>query len=476
MHFTVALAFAYILIQLSQQLGLSFYLGWIGALSLFALPVYLFVFLRDAGYLPKGSKYWTVWIGVFVAYPILLLFLKIDVNTLGLTYLNNLDIDGKHSYSYLAMCYIVIELLFKINTENSKEGKESSWLQSNKGMRLTIVIVGLLCLFMLLTNNYLPSILQDSGGFMIALQYIFYFVQLFIIYISYYLYYYVHHHFLYSGLLRDKGFIAYALGIGLVILLVVPIHNYLISFLPVVDDLKLHPMGLVDNLFDDFNYSLAIIVLVFSFPVIVTIEWYKQANTLAELEQAKSKTELDLLRQQINPHFFFNTLNNLYAMSLTQEEDTPDTILQLSELMRYVIYKGKESEVLLSEEIKYINDYIDLEMIRIHKDVDLKFDIDVDNRNIKIPPLLFVILIENAFKHGIAPSGNKSFLYISLENDKGVLKFVCENSLEEKGSNSDKGIGLDNLKKRLSILYPDRHDLILLEDQNTFKASLNIEL
>ena len=139
-------------------------------------------------------------------------------------------------------------------------------------------------------------------------------------------------------------------------------------------------------------------------PIILTVQWFKQSNEIADLEREKSATELNLLKQQINPDIFINTLNNLYALSLTKDEKTPEVILQLSELMRYVIKRGKEEVVPILEEIKYIEDYVWLQNIRLHKKLDFSFEKNIDDLSLKIPPLLFINLVENAFKHGIEPA------------------------------------------------------------------------
>lgn len=238
----------------------------------------------------------------------------------------------------------------------------------------------------------------------------------------------------------------------------------------------MHTIGLMPYVFDDFNFGLPILVLLGSFPLIVIIEWYQQANALAELEKQQAKTELNLLRQQINPHFFFNTLNNLYSMSLTNDKATPETIMQLSELMRYVIYKGKEEQVELREEVKYIKDYVNLQMIRVFKKVDLKLDFDIASEQVMVPPLLFIVLVENAIKHGIEPAGSESLLHITLRESAGVILFECINSIEIEPVSESKGIGLENLQKRLQILYPDTHVLALEKNDNTFRATLNITL
>ena len=216
-------------------------------------------------------------------------------------------------------------------------------------------------------------------------------------------------------------------------------------------------------------------ILIISAPVIILFEWMKQSKEIASLEKEKSETELNLLKQQINPHFFFNTLNNLYSLSLTKDEQTPEVVLQLSELMRYVIYKGKEKEVPLAEEVKYIEDYIQLQQIRLAKNLDYKFEKSIEDESIQVPPLLFINLIENAFKHGIEPAEGDCFLQLSMKSTKSGLSFTCENSFEEREVD-EAGTGLKNLRRRLELLFPDNHELEVKESENTYKVNLEISL
>ncbi len=213
--------------------------------------------------------------------------------------------------------------------------------------------------------------------------------------------------------------------------------------------------------------------MIVSVPVIVAMQWFEQNSQIANLEKEKSATELNLLKQQINPHFFFNTLNNLYALSIVKDKQTPEVIMQLSELMRYVIYKGKEETVLLKEEIKYIEDYIQLQQIRLHKQLDFKFDKAITDEELRIPPLLFITFVENAFKHGIEPAENDCFLHLSLKSDGQQLVFICTNSLEEK-NNAPAGIGLQNLKRRMALRFPNQQEIVVEEKDNHFKATLRI--
>ncbi len=179
------------------------------------------------------------------------------------------------------------------------------------------------------------------------------------------------------------------------------------------------------------------------------------------------RSELDLLKQQLNPHFFFNTLNNLYALSLQQSRQTPESILQLSELMRYVIYKGQEAAVNIREEIKYVEGYMELQQIRLKKPLDLQFTQEISDDAPVIPPMLLIVFVENAFKHGWNPAEDAARLHLHLTCNARQLTFSCENSFEGE-TTSNTGIGLSNLQKRLALLYPGRHVLKTAVKNHTF--------
>ena len=140
-----------------------------------------------------------------------------------------------------------------------------------------------------------------------------------------------------------------------------------------------------------------------------------------------------------------------------------------------MIYKGKEETVQLKEEIRYIEDYIQLQQIRLHKKLDFKFEKDVDDEQLPIPPLLFITFVENAFKHGIEPAENDCFLHLSLKSDRQQLVFSCENSIEEKNMEPT-GIGLKNLRRRMVLRFPDAHNLTTKEGENTYKTNLTLSL
>lgn len=195
-----------------------------------------------------------------------------------------------------------------------------------------------------------------------------------------------------------------------------------------------------------------------------------------EMEKEKLNAELALLKNQVSPHFFFNTLNNIYSLIGINAEDSQKAVLKLSKLMRYLLYETEHGDTKLVNEIDFMKNYIDLMKLRMSEKVSLTADFPEGNENVTIPPLLFVPFIENAFKHGIS-ARDRSFISISLSVLSGVLTFDCRNSIARKRpSEKQPGIGLGNVRKRLALLFPGRHDLIIEEKDNEFRVHLEIKL
>lgn len=217
----------------------------------------------------------------------------------------------------------------------------------------------------------------------------------------------------------------------------------------------------------------AILIMMISLPVLLAIQWARQNSLIMTLQHEKSVAELDLLKQQLHPHFFFNTLNNLYSLSLARSDRAPESILQLSELMRYVVHKAKEPFVKIGDEIGYLQNYFQLQQIRLRKDHDIQLQLDIEDDNFEIAPLLLIIFVENAFKHGIEPADEKGFLLASLKVSSGKLFFSCQNSFGETFDRQE-GIGLNNLKKRLNLIYPGRHQLLIKNNENVFEVTLEV--
>ena len=204
----------------------------------------------------------------------------------------------------------------------------------------------------------------------------------------------------------------------------------------------------------------------------------KMGKMQEEMEKAKLNAELALLKNQISPHFFFNTLNNIYSLIGRNNEDSKNAVIKLSKLMRYVLNQSGQDNKLLSDEIEFMNNYIDLMKLRIGAKTRLKVNFPTEYKDLMIPHLLFVSLIENAFKYGISVQ-EESYVYISLECGENNILFKCENGLPESNNGTiftSPGIGLENLKKRLSLLYPDRHELEINRTKNKFEVNLIIQL
>ena len=196
-----------------------------------------------------------------------------------------------------------------------------------------------------------------------------------------------------------------------------------------------------------------------------------------DAEKEKLNTELAFLKNQINPHFFFNTLNNIYSLVQINVDDGQKAILQLSKLMRYLLYETEKGDKRLSEEIAFMKTYIELMKLRLSDKVEVSVEFPENYTDVMIPPLLFLPYIENAFKHGISYR-RSSFIKILMKIDSGVIKFECSNSIgkTEDAQKSLPGIGLENARKRLAILFPEKHEMRVTETETTYSMGLSIQI
>ena len=183
--------------------------------------------------------------------------------------------------------------------------------------------------------------------------------------------------------------------------------------------------------------------------------------------------ELNYLKMQIHPHFMFNTLNTLYGFALKKADETPEMILKLSNLLDYLLYQADKPEVDLKEEIAHIQDYIALERLRFNDSLTVNFSTEFIKDDQKVAPMLLLPFVENSFKHGTIING-KLIIDINLESTPNCLTFSVENSAGDSESYK-KGIGLDNIKKRLELLYPNKHTLSVNADANSYKTQLVLE-
>jgi two-component system, LytTR family, sensor kinase len=227
-----------------------------------------------------------------------------------------------------------------------------------------------------------------------------------------------------------------------------------------------------------FNYMFTSLFLVFFSVGMRVLERHSQTEKLQkELEKEKLNSELAFLKNQISPHFFFNTLNNIYSLIGINAEDSQKAVLKLSKLMRYLLYDSEHGNTKLSNEIDFMNNYIDLMKLRVSSKIKLSISFPQSYEDINIPPLIFIPFIENAFKHGISYR-EKSFIDISMTTDKESVKFRSINSLVKIGEEIEtgqSGIGLENVTKRLNLLFPGKHELKINKSETEFEVLLKIK-
>lgn len=197
-------------------------------------------------------------------------------------------------------------------------------------------------------------------------------------------------------------------------------------------------------------------------------------NRLRKVEKEKMQSELSFLKAQINPHFLFNTLNSIYALAIKKSDQTADAVVQLSELMRYIISNANDDVIALDKEINYINNFVELQKTRLGNTVIINYKVEGNQYGKCITPLILISFIENAFKHGVNPNQDSEIkIQINIEEENLYL-FVSNNKV--KSNLSESGIGLQNTIERLSHLYPNTHELTIDDNPETYTVTLKIKV
>jgi len=226
-----------------------------------------------------------------------------------------------------------------------------------------------------------------------------------------------------------------------------------------------------------YNYFItAFLVTGFAVGLRSVEQSVKKEREIKELEKEKLDSELALLKNQVSPHFFFNTLNNIYSLIEVNQKDAQEAVLSLSKMMRYMLYESEQGNTKLSRELEFMKVYIDLMKLRINDKVKLTVDFPEKYDDIDIPPLLFIPFIENAFKHGVSFRKN-AFIRIGLFREGDHIRFTTVNSLnsvKNGAPEAESGIGLENVRKRLALLYPGRHELKITDDGMEYNVELKI--
>lgn len=205
-------------------------------------------------------------------------------------------------------------------------------------------------------------------------------------------------------------------------------------------------------------------------------DYRKLVESAQKLRIEKQEAELSYLKSQTNPHFLFNTLNNIYSLARDKSDLAPESVLRLSKILRFMLYETGGEYIAVEQELKIIDDYIALEKLRYDDSLSINFRYEIEDLRQQLPPLLLIPLVENAFKHGVSETRNQPFVDIHLSSDKKQLKFIIKNSSEQAGDGQVKeNIGLSNIRRQLELLYKD-YDLSFQHTDSMFTATLKINL
>jgi two-component system LytT family sensor kinase len=206
-----------------------------------------------------------------------------------------------------------------------------------------------------------------------------------------------------------------------------------------------------------------------------TVDWFSNERVQRDLENQRLSAELAFLKSQINPHFLFNSLNSIYSLAYQKSETTPEAILKLSEIMRYMLYECNDNKVDLTKEIQYLHNYIDLQKIRLGNKAFIDFKVEGNIDNQQIVPLLLIAFIENAFKHGVANNAVTPIRVLIDVND-AHLHFYMQNKKHTNNRDASGGIGLNNVRRRLNLLYPGKYNLEINDGEDTYTVELSLVL
>lgn len=222
--------------------------------------------------------------------------------------------------------------------------------------------------------------------------------------------------------------------------------------------------------------SIMLFIVIFTVLVKLSYQGISQFALIRKLENDHLRMELMVLKNQINPHFLFNTLNSLYALTIQNSSQAPDVILKLSGMLRYSIYDCSKPTVQLKNEIENLENYIALQQVRLSGLCEIEFRKSVSNDQIEIAPMILIVFLENAFKHGAETIVKGAFIYLNLSFQKETLHFEVRNNFSDAKEVPSGGLGLENVKRRLALIYEDRYQLDISREDSLFSIRLHITL
>ncbi len=343
----------------------------------------------------------------------------------------------------------------------------------NKKLLLIIIHIAAWTCFFLLPIVFFPRSKDPQYQMSETLKWMFYCIDIYLV-----IFYYLNTQVLIPRLLAKRKWIWYTLAILVCLIIFIYIPKLFEDALNAENPGRAkYKMGRRRHNLYPFTGGTAVFFLVFTVSTCIKViqQWLTAEARQKLIETEKLNTELSFLKSQINPHFFFNTLNNIYSLAVVKSDATAGAVMKLSSIMRYVISDTKHNLVPLEKEVKFIRDFIDLQKVRLTDKITINFIVNGDLDIHQIAPLLFIPFVENAFKFGISAK-ERSEINIVLESKENEMIFSTDNRIlaTETDSEQNNGIGLKNTKRRLEILYPDKHNLEISTKDGHFYVHLKI--
>ncbi|TXH28164.1 MAG: sensor histidine kinase [Cyclobacteriaceae bacterium] len=286
---------------------------------------------------------------------------------------------------------------------------------------------------------------------------------------------YLNYFFIWPRFIKSKNLLRYLLEFGITIGGLLTLRVYLHRYL--ADGYSHRVEYFYSSFFIVQMVAITLLIVLFVGMLRFAVEWFELESKRRQIENEKLTAELNFLKAQINPHFLFNTLNNLYYLAYTKSDNTTEVIAKLSQMMRYMIYDSNHTQVLLSKEIEYMQNYISLERLRLNNQIPIKFEVIGNPDNLRIAPLVLITFLENAFKHGVSGNNAKAWVSVTIQLEGKQLIYTVENSKPDSANLHEKsGIGLQNVKRRLDLSYPKQYNLNIEDKKDVYFVQVTLTL
>lgn len=288
---------------------------------------------------------------------------------------------------------------------------------------------------------------------------------------------YLNYFLLLPRLLANKKFLLYALQFVVLFSLLIALRVNLERYL--IDGFSRREPFVYSTRFVIHIATSTFFIVIFVAMLRFAKDWFELQARTRSIENERLSAELNFLKAQINPHFLFNTLNNLYYLAFTQSPNTTEVIEKLSQMMRYMIYDSNHNRVLLQKEIEYMQNYISLERLRLNNQIPITFQLEGEPNGVFIVPLIFITFLENAFKHGVSNNDPRAWVHVRIRIHGGQCTYIVENSKlphQTTSSLGKSGIGLLNVQRRLDLSYPNQYELEVQEEADRYFVQLKLNL